>query len=262
MSTSNTLKDAHELSELDLYQSHFEIPLRFKDGTRLDSCPLPIPADRLAEYNSILEHASFQLGNLLARKLIHSRLGSSPPVFPPYNRSDPAQQPLKFRASPTSANSSMIINRKHIYYPRWVQIRARCYNPSCPAFHHRYGSRKITGDWMALDFIGHRVLQENRVAFFQFVASLEIAGRRPFADYTIDRIKVNAGYQLGNMRWASPKTQALNQGDPQFYVPFLFSNPNFHKVAAQILRKGKRSSKSQSYMRLSLRTLMSASFKL
>ena len=215
--------------------------------------------DQLAELNHTLGYAAHQLGNLIARKEIHFKAGKLSLCFPIYDRSDDSQKPIIRRAR-TSANlPDWIINRNHFYYIRWKAILTRCYNPSSKAYHHRYGGRKITGDWVCRDWAGPNPLKENVVSFLQFVCALEAAGRRPLESYTIDRIKVDAGYNLANIRWASPKVQALNKGSSTLVIPFNFSNPNFLKAAKRVLKSSRRSNASQRRMFMNITALVSSS---
>jgi hypothetical protein len=49
--------------------------------------------------------------------------------------------------------------------------------------------------------------------YHSFESFLADVGLKPFPKrlYSLDRVDVNKGYELGNLRWATAKTQRLNQ---------------------------------------------------
>ena len=79
-------------------------------------------------------------------------------------------------------------------YNAWQHAKARCFNPNCEKY-HLYGGRGITmcGEWAA--------------SFPAFLAAL---GPCP-KGFWLDRIDSNKGYEPGNTRWASVKTQQNNK---------------------------------------------------
>ncbi len=79
-------------------------------------------------------------------------------------------------------------------YRSWMSMKARCYRPSHENYKH-YGGRGIT------------VCDRWRDSFADFLADL---GERP-AGQTLDRIDNAKGYELGNVRWATPHQQNLNR---------------------------------------------------
>lgn len=243
-----------EIAELELLNMNITLPLRYDDGQLLD---LEFETqEKIDEKNDKLAHAAHVIGVLIARKTTLASEPDSELAYPAYCRMAKDQVPLIIRTRSDSTGIVWIINRQHIYYVRWKAICTRCYNTSSESYLTRYGSRKITGDWMPRCWIGPNVHRENAVSFYQFVFALELAGRRPAPEYTIDRIKVNCGYTYGNIRWASPKVQSLNKGVPTLHIPFEFSNPNFFKVAKALLKSGQRSNASQREFRLNLAQLM------
>jgi hypothetical protein len=73
-------------------------------------------------------------------------------------------------------------------------MRARCRDPKNVAFKH-YGGRGIA------------VCERWRESFEAFLADM---GERPEGT-TLDRIRVNEGYEPGNCRWADAAQQASNK---------------------------------------------------
>lgn len=86
---------------------------------------------------------------------------------------------------------------RHPYYPRWSDIVRRCTRPDHPAWKN-YGGRGISmaPEWMT-----------DPGAFCRYLEGL---GPRP-PKYTLDRVDNNGNYEPGNLRWASRKTQRVNQ---------------------------------------------------
>lgn len=81
-------------------------------------------------------------------------------------------------------------------YISWMSMRARCTNPNHRDYRH-YGGRGITVCDRWID------------SFENFLADM---GERP-SGTTIDRIDNDAGYELGNCRWADAVTQRRNRRD-------------------------------------------------
>jgi len=83
--------------------------------------------------------------------------------------------------------------KHHPLYETWKKIMARCYLPSCAAY-HRYGGRGISvhPDWhSARNFIG-------------------AVGERPSKEHQIDRINNDGNYEPGNVRWVTKKENSRN----------------------------------------------------
>jgi hypothetical protein len=77
-------------------------------------------------------------------------------------------------------------------YAVYAQAKYRCENSSAK-FYDSYGGRGI------------------KFNFTDFAQFIEHLGRRPKGKYTLDRINNDGNYELGNVRWATPKEQACNR---------------------------------------------------
>lgn len=84
--------------------------------------------------------------------------------------------------------------------------KERCTKPT-NKFYIRYGARGITFEFES---------------FEQFFTEL---GPRP-EGFSLDRIDNNQGYKPGNVRWASPRTQARNRR-----VPMQISDSGYHGIS-------------------------------
>jgi hypothetical protein len=80
-------------------------------------------------------------------------------------------------------------------YSIWCKMRDRCANGFNLDYPH-YGGRGI------------RVCARWNSSFEAFFADM---GSRPSPKHSIDRIDVNGNYEPGNVRWATPHTQAQNK---------------------------------------------------
>lgn len=81
--------------------------------------------------------------------------------------------------------------RRSDMYGIWQNMIQRCHNPKNSRY-ARYGGRGIyvCDHWRA-----------------SFQAFLEDMGPRPSLQHSVDRIDNDRGYEPGNCRWATPKTQ-------------------------------------------------------
>jgi hypothetical protein len=85
--------------------------------------------------------------------------------------------------------------RKSPEYSSWVAMKTRCLNPNHRSYQD-YGALGVTicAEWMQ-----------------SFMAFYRAMGPRPGHNYSIDRIDNRRGYEPGNCRWATPKTQSRNR---------------------------------------------------
>jgi len=90
-------------------------------------------------------------------------------------------------------------------YTLWINIKARCLNENHPAYPD-YGGRGITM---------HQCWENSFTTFFADI-SATIGPRPPLVEgyeryWSIDRINNDGNYEIGNVRWANPTQQKLNQ---------------------------------------------------
>lgn len=84
---------------------------------------------------------------------------------------------------------------RHPLYTTWTNIVFRCTGRTAPDYAN-YGGRGIT------------ICPEWRHDFPRFLADI---GERPFPGHQLDRIDNDKGYEPGNVRWVTPKTQQNNK---------------------------------------------------
>lgn len=80
-------------------------------------------------------------------------------------------------------------------YTAWDNMIGRCYRKSQPWYSH-YGGKgiKVHPDWKK-----------------SFTAFISYIGSKPTKHHTLDRIDSSKDYQPGNVRWATPLQQTINQ---------------------------------------------------
>lgn len=93
---------------------------------------------------------------------------------------------------------------RHPLYSTWFGIVDRCDNPDNNSY-ALYGGRPVNPITYDNSWRG------NVAKFISDVESAPNLGPRPSRKYTIDRIDVNGGYFLANMRWATAKEQVANR---------------------------------------------------
>jgi hypothetical protein len=87
--------------------------------------------------------------------------------------------------------------KTHSLYKQWRSIIDRCYVKSHTSYEN-YGGRGI------------RVGATWRLDFWHFVKDIENLGPKP-ESCTLDRIDNTGDYEPGNVRWANPSDQNMNQ---------------------------------------------------
>jgi len=85
-------------------------------------------------------------------------------------------------------------------YGIWAGVKNRCYSPNSTSY-PRYGGRGVV------------MCERWRDSFENFLSDV---GYRPHSDMSLDRIDNDQGYEPGNVRWASPITQANNKRNTKY----------------------------------------------
>jgi len=80
-------------------------------------------------------------------------------------------------------------------YRAWCSMKYRCLNPNSKDY-YMYGAKGIS------------IFQEWIISFESF---LSYVGNKPSKEYSLDRINPLGNYEPGNVRWATPKEQRINQ---------------------------------------------------
>ena len=117
----------------------------------------------------------------------------------------------------------------HRHYYRWMNAKARCYNPSHKDYKN-YGARGIT---MSDEF------RNNSRAFCEYLDT--IPGFGP--GMSMDRTDNDKGYERGNFRWATRSEQNLNQRERKRRIKRWGRGITFNKKArkwAAVWRVGKK----------------------
>lgn len=91
--------------------------------------------------------------------------------------------------------------KSSVEYSTWCRMKRRCFSSS----HRDYKDYGAKGVLVAPEWIN------NYPAFLAYI------GRRP-KGFSLDRINPHLGYCPGNVRWASPKTQAGNKRRTVLYT--------------------------------------------
>lgn len=88
-------------------------------------------------------------------------------------------------------------SRRSPTYQSWINMRARCYDPSTRAYKW-YGAKgiKVCDEWM-----------EPKTGFLNFLADM---GERPNG-LTLDRYRPEEDYSKANCRWATARVQYENK---------------------------------------------------
>lgn len=86
-------------------------------------------------------------------------------------------------------------------YAVWCTMKARCTNPNNKKF-PRYGGRGI------------KVCERWRDSFENFITDM---GRRPGAEFSVERVNNDGDYEPTNCRWASRREQGKNKRNSVLY---------------------------------------------
>lgn len=80
-------------------------------------------------------------------------------------------------------------------YKAWYAMKHRCTNRN-DAYYSHYGGRGITvcNEWL-----------------ISFMAFYKAVGKRPSANYSLDRIDNEKGYEPGNVKWSTQSQQNRNR---------------------------------------------------
>lgn len=100
-------------------------------------------------------------------------------------------------------------------YQAWRNLKQRCLNSKYRDYHN-YGGRGI------------KVCDRWKESFTNFLQDM---GKKPFKEYSLDRIDVNGDYTPANCRWTSSKEQMANRRI-NLYVPphmdYVWDVPNIN----------------------------------
>lgn len=93
---------------------------------------------------------------------------------------------------------------RSLTYNSWRSMNDRCTIPT-HKWWHCYGGRGIT--------VCERWRRGTKGAFANFLADLQAAGigERTSKQMTLDRLKVDVGYEPGNVKWSTKAEQRANQ---------------------------------------------------
>lgn len=120
------------------------------------------------------------------------------------------------------------------FYSKWASMISRCTNPNNRSFKD-YGGRGISvcDDWMEFTNFKDDL-------YLSYLEHVEEFGE---SNTTLDRIDVNCGYELSNVRWATLSEQARNKRIPKNnstgYPGVYFSNKT-GKWEARVSINGKK----------------------
>jgi hypothetical protein len=111
---------------------------------------------------------------------------------------------------------------RHHLYRTWDNMKRRCEDPSDKEFRN-YGGRGI------------RVCLQWRRSFASFVQYImNSIGPRPRGK-SLDRTDNNRGYEPGNLRWATPRQQTLNQRPRRTFLPRgIYVVPSGYRAAIKV----------------------------
>ena len=164
-------------------------------------------------------HLLRQHSNLISRNRVLTERGLLPRMHPHYDAADPSQIPLLPRVHPHPTKLSHCINPRHWLYPRWKAMIDRCYRETATGYDH-YGLKQLDGGvWICRNWAGESPPKLVAMNFLQYVISLEVFGRQPTPEHSMDRIRNGYGYSPQNCRWGSKLLQARNKGQAVFNIP-------------------------------------------